>query len=127
MLLRQWNWKSALFSSLIRAAIFFVANLTAGWNAASGAMFAEFLYRAVFAGFYGSLTQAFRKAHPAWAANLTVIILLPLISHSIEFFVHLLRGTPNLKASIIISMCFTAVSTLFNIFSYAPGSIDRRR
>jgi hypothetical protein len=33
LLLRQWNWKSALFSSVIRALIFLFANLTAGWRA----------------------------------------------------------------------------------------------
>lgn len=80
-------------------------------------MLAEFLYRAFFAGFYGSLTQAFRQARPAWVANLAIMILLSIISHSIELFVHLLCGTSNLKASITVSVCFTSISTLFNIFA----------
>jgi hypothetical protein len=67
LLVRQWNWKSALFSSVLRALIFLFANLTAGWRAAAGAMAAEFVFRAVTSGFYGSLTQAFRKAQPACA------------------------------------------------------------
>jgi hypothetical protein len=29
-LIRRWNWKSALLSSLLRAAIFFCTNLVAG-------------------------------------------------------------------------------------------------
>ena len=33
-LIRRWNWKSALFSPVLRALIFFFANLTAGWRAA---------------------------------------------------------------------------------------------
>jgi len=39
-------------------------------------------------------------------------VLLPLSSHSLEFLVHWLRHTPHLKASIISSMSFTAISTL---------------
>ncbi len=123
LFLRQWNWKSALFSSLIRAAIFFFANLTAGLEAASGAMLAEFAYRAIFAGFYGALTQAFRRAQPEWQANLTAVILLPAVSHLLEFAVHSLRGTPNLTASIISSVCFTIISTLFNLYAMRRGAL----
>src|SRR5579859_1703302 len=94
-LLRKWNWKSAIFSPGARAAIFFCVNLAAGWRAAVLAMLAELAYRGLTAGFYGALTQAFRKAKPVWAANLTVTLLLPLLQHSIEFGVHTLRGTPK--------------------------------
>jgi hypothetical protein len=99
LLLRQWNWKSAAFSSVIRAFLFLFANLTAGWRAAAGAMAAEFLYRAITSGFYGSLTQAFRKAEPACMAAITVLILLPLVSHSLEFAIHRAHGTPKLLPS----------------------------
>jgi hypothetical protein len=123
LFLKQWNWKSAMFSSSIRASIFFFANLTAGLSAARGAMLAEFAYRAIFAGFYGSLTQAFRRAQPAWKANLVAMVALPAISHGLEFVVHALRGTPNLKASIISSVCFTAISTLFNLYAMRRGAL----
>ena len=43
-----WNWKSALYSSVLRGLIFFFANLTAGLHAAEGAMLAEFVFRALF-------------------------------------------------------------------------------
>lgn len=121
LVLRQWNWKSAVFSSLIRAAIFFFSNLTAGLHAAEGAMLAEFVYRGVTSGFYGALTQAFRKAEPVWQASITVMVLLPLWSHSIEFAIHLARHTPHLRTSIISSLCFTAVSTLFNLYAMRRG------
>jgi hypothetical protein len=121
LLVRRWNWKSALFSSMIRALIFFFANLTAGWRAASGAMLAEFIYRGITAGFYGALTQAFREAEPQWAAGVAVMILLPLVSHSIEISVHLLRGTPKLLTSLIASVCFTVISTLFNLYAMRRG------
>ena len=99
-LIRRWNWKSALLSSLLRGALFFSTNLVAGWHAALGALFAEFVFRSVTSGFYGSITEAFREARPAWVATATTILLLPVVSHTLEFFVHWLRGTPKLALSI---------------------------
>lgn len=116
LLVRRWNWKSALFSSLFRAAIFFSVNLVAGWRAASGAALAEFTYRALTAGFYGALTQHFRKVEPHWHGTVAALILLPLIAHSIELAIHYLRGTPKLAASIAASVCFTILATLFNLY-----------
>jgi hypothetical protein len=116
-LVRRWNWKSALLSSMFRSQIFFAANLTAGLKPALGAMAAEFLYRSLTSGFFGSLTQAFGKAEPAWLAAVTVSFLLPCVSHSIELMVHWLRGTPNLRTGIIASVCFTALSTTFNWYA----------
>jgi hypothetical protein len=123
LLIRQWNWKSAVFSSIIRAFIFLFANLTAGWRAAAGAMLAEFVFRALTSGFYGSLTQAFRKAEPAWLAGVAVLILLPLVSHSLEFAVHLVRGTPKLVHSVVASVVFTEISTLFNLYAMRRGAL----
>jgi len=122
LLIRQWNWKSALFGSMIRAIIFLFTNLTAGWHAAAGAMFAEFLFRALTSGFYGSLVQAFRKVEPVWIAGVTVLILLPLISHSLELAVHLARGTPKLLNSLVASVVFTEISTLFNLYAMRRGA-----
>jgi hypothetical protein len=123
VLFRQWNWKCALFSSLTRAWMFFFANLTAGWRAAVGAMFAEFVFRGIASGFYGAITQSFRNVQPAWLGALAVMILLPLSSHSLELLVHWLRHTPKLFASIVSSVCFTAVSTLFNWYAMKRGAM----
>jgi hypothetical protein len=123
LLIRQWNWKSAVFSTSIRALIFLFTNLTAGWRAAAGAMAAEFVFRAVTSGFYGSLIQAFRNAEPAWTASLTVLILLPLVPHSLEFGIHLARGTPKLAPSMIASVAFTEISTLFNLYAMRRGAL----
>ena len=122
-LIAKWNWKASLFSSSLRAILFFCANLTAGWQAAAGAMLAEFLYRGVSAGFYGAITQALREAEPPWAASLAAMVLLPLLSHSMELTVHLLRGTPKIITSVIASVCFTAVSTLFNLYAMRRGAL----
>ncbi|MEO5926588.1 MAG: hypothetical protein ABIR70_22420 [Bryobacteraceae bacterium] len=120
-LIHQWNWKSAIFSSLCRAAVFYLANLSSGMDAAVGAMLTEFLYRSVSAGFYGALTQAFRKAEPRWAATLVVLIGVPGVSHAIEFCLHWLRGTPNLRTSILASLVLTLVSTSFNLHAMRRG------
>src|SRR5579863_7906690 len=100
-LIRKWNWKSAILSSLFRAAIFFFVNLKAGLPAAFAALQTELVYRALTSGFYGSLTEAFREAEPPWAAFLAASILLPIASHSLEFMVHWARGTRRLLPSII--------------------------
>jgi hypothetical protein len=123
MLLRGWNWKSSIFSSVLRALLFLCANLTAGWRAAGGAMLAEFVYRAITAGFYGAITQAFRQAQPAWAASVAALLLLPMVSHSMELALHLARGTPKIVASIICSVCFTAISTLFHLYATRRGAL----
>ena len=121
LLIRHWNWKSALYSSLLRAVLFFIVNLGAGLPAAWAAMLTELCYRGVTAGFYGSLTQAFRKVEPRWQGTLVALVVLMGISHSVEFVIHWWRGTPHLAASIGASACFTLVSTLFNLHAMRRG------
>jgi hypothetical protein len=121
VLVRHWNWKSAILSSGIRSAIFLTASLPAGWRVASGVVVVEFLFRPLVSGFLGSLTQAFRFAEPAWAASLVVVLLLPAISHVIEFGVHGMNGTPNRMNGIFWSICFSAFSTLLNLYAIRHG------
>lgn len=116
-----WNWKSAFFSSICRAAVFFFANLSHGLAAAQGAMVAEFAYRAVTAGFYGALTQACRKSAPRGRPVILLILGLPLGQHALEFVIHWMRHTPALKTSIISSIGFTVISTLFNLHAMRTG------
>jgi hypothetical protein len=121
LLIRRWNWKSAILSSLFRAAIFFFANLVAGWHAALGALLAELALRAATSGFYGAITEAFSEARPVWAAMAAAMVFLPLANHSLEFLVHWLRGTPKLGVSITASIIFTALSTSFNLYVMRHG------
>jgi hypothetical protein len=118
---RRWNWKSALLSSLSRASLFFTANLGAGLDAAFAAMLTELVFRAATAGFYGGLTQSFRHATPHWLASLAVMVLLPICTHATEFLVHWGRGTERLAASLTLSVAFTVISTLFNLFAMRRG------
>ena len=48
---------------------------------------------------------------------------LPTIQHTIEFGIHWMRGTPNLKLSIGTSIVFTIYSTLFNLYSMRRGAL----
>jgi hypothetical protein len=102
---------------------FLGANATAGWRKAFWAAGAELLFRFATAGFYGSLTQPFRVAEPACTGVLAVWVMLPLISHSMELALHALRGTPQLKASIIWSVIFTFWSKGFNWFAMRRGAL----
>ncbi len=122
-LIERWNWKSALFSSLLRALIFFTTNLAYGWEAAAGAMRAEFLYRSATAGFYGAATQKMASARPHWLASLVTLVGVPLISHLVEAAIHYFRHTPNLSASIRVSVAFTCLSTLFNLHAMRRGTL----
>ena len=120
--IRRWNWKSAVTSTLFRAPIFFFVNLAAGPKAAAGAFVTEFVLRSLTSGFYGSLTEAIHDAEPGWLAGLTAMVLMPVANHSLELVVHWLRGTPKLVNSILASVLFTAVSTLFNLYVMRQGA-----
>ena len=120
---RRWNYKSAALSSLFRAGLFFSVNLSAGLDAALAAMAAEFAFRFVTAGFYGALTQAFRRAEPERAATLAVMVLLPIAGHSLELLLHWSRGTPRLAESIVASVALTMFSTAFNVFAMRRGAL----
>lgn len=122
-LLARWNWKSAVTSSAFRAILFFCVNLTAGYPAARAAFLTELVFRGITSGFYGALTEAFRDAEPPWAAAVSVMLLLPVANHSVEFLVHWLRGTQRLGASIVASMIFTAFSSLFNWYAMRRGAL----
>src|SRR5690349_83558 len=87
-LLLRWNWKTALLSACVRGTIFFVSNLGAGLGAAIAAMAAEAALFATLAGFYGAVVQTFRRAQPAWAASVTIMILMPAVNHTLEYALH---------------------------------------
>ena len=116
LLVKQWNWKSALLSSLLRGGIYFFVNLKVGWEAAAAAMLTEWSYRAVTAGALASATQSLRRVTPAWQGATAVAVLIPLVSHALEYFVHWMRGTAALNASIAASIGFTVVSYAFQFF-----------
>ena len=120
-LVRRWNWKSAVTSSLVRAALFFGVNLTAGAEAAWAAFWTELVFRACTSGFYGAITQGFSTVRPAWQGTLGAFVLLPFFNHSLEFLAHWARGTEELALSIAASVLFTGVSSAFHCFVMRRG------
>lgn len=121
ILLARWNWKAALFSSLIRASIYYAANFAAGPAEAAAAMRDEFIYRAVTAGIQGAITQQMSRARPAWAAGTVALILLPAAAHGGEIAIHLWRGVPHFGRSLAASVWFTLTATLFNLHVMRRG------
>ncbi len=118
-----WNWKSAVVSSLCRASIFFVANWSAGLDAAVAAMQVEFLYRAVAAGFYGSMTERFARMRSERRVTWAAMMVVPGISHVVELAIHLWAGTPMLGWSVAGSVAFSILTTRFNLFAMRRGSL----
>jgi len=117
MLVWRWNWKAALFSGILRSMIYLFTHLKEGWRAAVGAMSVEFIFRVIVSGASGSLVQAFHNAAPVWLATLCVMIMLPAFSHMIEFTLHTLNGDVNKGKAIMISITFSIISAIFNLFA----------
>ena len=120
-LIRRWNWKAAFLSSTFRGIVILLVNLRAGSDAAVAAMLAEACYRAVTSGFYSSVSQAFRRAQPIWAASIIAMAVPPAFGDTMEFMMHRARGTQRLGATIAASLIISAVSTLFEMFAMRRG------
>lgn len=123
MLIWRWNWKAAVLSGLMRSSIYLVTHIKEGWRAALGAMSIEFAFRVIVSGASGSLVQAFHRAHPVWLATLCVMILLPGFSHLIEFTLHSWNGDKNKGSALIISVTFSILSAIFNLFAMRRGTL----
>lgn len=122
-LARRWNYKAAILSASTRAVLFLLTNLRAGLDAAAAAMLTEAIFRICTSGFYGAMTQAFRRAEPRWAATACALVVVPAAAHALEFVVHWARGTPELMVSIVASMTLSFVSTGFTLFAMRRGTL----
>lgn len=120
-LVRRWNYKAAITSASARALLFLVTNASAGATAAVAAAATEFSYRAATSGFYGAITQHLGRVEPARIGWVAAMVCLPLAGHGGELLVHWWRGTPNLSASLVSSVCLTTLSTSFNLFAMRRG------
>jgi hypothetical protein len=123
MLIYRWNWKAALLSGIMRSMIYLFTHIKEGWRAALGAMSVEFAFRVVTSGASGSLVQAFHRAQPVWLSTLCVMFLLPAISTIIEFTLHTLNGDANKGKAIIISITFSILSAIFNLFAMRRNAL----
>lgn len=121
ILLRRWNWKSALLSGLFRGAILFSVNIVVGFHSAIDAMLTELAYRIVVTGAFASLAQWFRLVEPAWKGALAVTVQLSALNYALGFFVHWFSGTPKLAMSLLVSFSVSALSACFQFFIMRQG------
>ena len=110
-----------MVSALMRAPIFFVANLQAGLDAATAAFVTELLYRVISAGFYGALTGFFARRRAQRAATCQALVVLPTLAHAMEYAVHLLAGTPHIATAIAGSIAVSMATTRFSLFLMRRG------
>ena len=80
-------------------------------------------YRAVAAGFYGSLTQYFAQLHAERRATWAATLIVPGVAHLVELGVHAWAGTPVLGWSVAGSIAFSMMSTRFNLFAMRRGAL----
>ena len=121
IVLSRWNWKASALSGIMRGSIYFFTHISLGLRAAFGAMSVEFVFRALNSGVSASIAQSFRKAKPKWLATLCVMVMLPAYGHTVEYTLHTISGDQNLNKSILVSITFSVLSSLFNLFMMRRG------
>ena len=124
LFIKNWNYKGAVLSGVLRAPIFLVTYLAGkeSLKLAIGAAAAQFAFRFLFAGVAGTLIQGFRRVEPPWKALLAIMLMLPLISHLFEFAVQTTfayaTGTQNhTDEAILRSITVSIMSALFTLFA----------
>ncbi len=123
LLFTHWNYKGAILSSAFRAPVFLITYLAAreSLKLAIAAAVVQFIFRFFFAGLTGYVIQAFRKVEPAWKASASILIVVPAVSHLVEFlvslgFVYFTATTDLTDKAIVRSVCFSIFSSLFVLF-----------
>lgn len=123
LFIRYWNYKGAIMSGAVRAPIFLVTYLLGkeSLRLALGAALVQFAFRFVIAGIGGTLIQSFRRVEPAWKALVTILLVVPVISHFFEFlvqytFAHMTATNDHTDEAIVRSICFSIISALFTLF-----------
>lgn len=121
--MRLWNWKSASLSIILRGPIFLLAALRQGWQGVLGALFAESVFCAASAGFYGAIVQSLKDAEPQWLTGIFLAVVMPMIFQVLEYLLHWFRGTPHLRIAEIVSLVISGLSALFNWYAMRRGTL----
>lgn len=123
LFLTHWNYKGAILSSVFRAPVFLITYLAAreSLKLALAAASVQFVFRFFFAGLTGYFIQSFRRVEPPWKAAVSILMVVPLISHVIEYFVqagfvYATATTDYTDMAIVRSVCFSIFSSLFALF-----------
>ncbi len=118
---RWWNWKSAVISVAMRGPIFFFASLSHGLGVAAVSLLLDASFRTMLAGFMGALTQAVRYIQPTWIPALIVVVAMPVVNHTLEYFVH--RREVSVGVALAISIGVSMISGAFELFAMRRGTL----
>jgi energy-converting hydrogenase Eha subunit C len=123
LFVRHWNYKGAVLSGGLRASVFLITYLISreSLRLAIGAAVVQFIFRFLFAGLSGAMIQSFRRVEPAWKAMVSILVVIPLISHVLEYlvqvgFVHYTATTDHTDMAIVRSVCVSIFSVLFALY-----------
>ena len=134
-IITRWNWKAALLGAVLRASFYYTVYQASreSWLVTLTAVSVELVSRFITTGIAGAIVQSFRKATPNWLANIIVSIMLPAMSHTVEFVTHyaqeryffdIFAASENSVArqrAFAISVLFSVISALFNLFAMKHG------
>jgi hypothetical protein len=119
----RWNGKAAMLSAMFRGTVFLVASIKSHHAGRSSGVFAEAIFGALAAGFFGTLTQSLRFADPQWLAELLLACIFPLLFQVGDFCFHAALGTQVFRAGMIASAVTTAFSAAFNLYIMRRGTL----
>lgn len=121
---KNWNYKGAVLSGVLRSPIFLITYLAGreSLRVAVGAAVLQFIFRFFFAGVGGTLIQGFRRVEPPWKALVAIMLILPLISHLLEFaiqvaFAYATSTQDHTDEAILRSITVSIISALFTLFA----------
>lgn len=133
-IVHRWNWKLSLIGALLRASFYFTVYKASreSWAVTLTAVLVELGFRFITTGIAGAVVQSFRRATPVWLANVIVSISLPAFSHTVEYITHyaqerylydVFAASENSarQRAFAISVLFSALSALFNLFAMRHG------
>jgi hypothetical protein len=120
---QHWNWKSALFATINRGTIFFVANMRRGRAEISIAVLVEIIFSCAAAGIYAAFTQAMRFAQPGWLAACILALVIPSALYGVDYLAHVYTGMHNVRPAVTFVTGLSVLSTLFNLFMMRRGAM----
>jgi hypothetical protein len=120
---RHWNWKSALFATINRSTIFFIATMKRGRTEISIAVLVEIIFSCTTSGVYAAFTQAMRFAEPAWLAACIVALGIPSALYGVDYLAHLYTGMHHIRPAVTFATGLSVLSTLFNLFIMRRGAM----
>jgi hypothetical protein len=108
-----WNWKAGLLAGLFRLIVFVIAGVPRTPMAWAGVLL-QLAARVILGGCWGSLTQAFRFAEPAWLAGSLLVLFVPIGLHAVEYAFLRAGHATHIRAGMIVSVSMSAASFLLN-------------